>query len=67
MELTIDPTRVGQVPTGIPIRARGPDGGWGTFDIFDLTRDSLKTWLRSRGGENEWAENVVLILLGHER
>lgn len=52
-------------PSGIPIRAE-LDGAWGSFDAAELDRDSLLEWLRSRGGENAWAESVVLILLGHE-
>lgn len=38
---------------------------WGSWDIVHLTQDSLQAWLRSRGGENEWAESVVYVLLGH--
>lgn len=53
--------------TGIFVRAIGQDGRWGSFDIAELDRDSLHQWLRSRGGENLWAENCVLILLGHEQ
>jgi len=30
-----------------------------SVDIAFLTKDSLHAWLRSRGGENLWAENVV--------
>lgn len=62
-----DPMRIGgdyQEMTLIPVRARGPHG-IETFDIAELTRDSLLAWLRSRGGANEWAENVILVLLGH--
>lgn len=50
---------------GIPVRALD-DGKWVTTDIAHLDRESLLSWLRSRGGDNPWAENVVLILLGHE-
>ena len=39
---------------------------FGNFDIGELDCDSLMRWLRSRGGYNEWAENVVAILLGHK-
>ena len=48
--------------TGIYVRAKF-DGKMGSHDIAVLTRDSLFKWLRSRGGENEWAESVVFILL----
>jgi hypothetical protein len=41
-------------------------GRFESVDICELDRPSLQAWLRSRGGSNEWAESVVLILLGHE-
>lgn len=50
--------------TGIFVRAKLGDK-WGSYDISELTLDSLRMWLRSRGGANEWAENVVCMLLGH--
>jgi hypothetical protein len=67
MELLIDPARHDALHgiTGIYVRAKDPDGRWGSFDIAELDRPSLDVWLRSRGGENEWAESVVAILLGH--
>ena len=49
------------------MRARGIDGKWSNADIADLDRASLDRWLRSRGGENEWAESVVRALLGFPR
>ena len=51
--------------TGIFIRAKNPDGKYESLDINVLDKESLLSWLRSRGGNNEWAENVVGILLGH--
>jgi hypothetical protein len=65
-ELTIDPKRMDLPPTGIFVRAKGPDG-YGNFDIVQLDTDSLFRWLRSRGGENAWAESVVALLLGHRK
>jgi len=59
------------IHTGIFVRAKlqstnaADNGKWGPHDIADLTRESLVAWLRSRGGHNEWAEQTVLILLGH--
>lgn len=50
---------------GIYVRAKGCDERIGSYDIAELDRDSLLRFLRSRGGDNEWAENVVLVLLGH--
>jgi hypothetical protein len=68
MELEIDPERVWLAgSTGIYVRAQNEHGRWVNADIATLTKESLITFLRSRGGENEWAESVVLILLGHER
>lgn len=62
----IDPERVGLIDTGIAIRAL--DGAtWISADISELDQPSLHRWLRSRGGENEFAENVVYVLLGHVR
>lgn len=64
--LTVDPARVGNCHgfTDIFIRAQH-DGAWGSYDIAELDRPSLQRFLRSRGGANEWAEGVVMILLGH--
>lgn len=53
--------------TGILVRAQAPDGSWMNADIGQLDRESLHRWLRSRGGRNLWAENVVLMILGHEQ
>ena len=51
--------------TGIYVRAQNTEGRWISADIAQLDTDSLNEWLRSRGGENEWAESVVRILQGH--
>jgi hypothetical protein len=69
LKLETDPRRIGrhQDATGILVRAKGPQG-WDSFDIAELTRASLLTWLRSQGdAANSLAENTVLILLGHPR
>jgi hypothetical protein len=63
-ECTVDPERVGLGPTGIYVRAM-LEGKWGSYDIAELDRDSLSRWLRSRGGSNQFAEHVVMLLLGH--
>ncbi len=66
--LRIDPKRLQEFPnteTGIYVRAQGPDDKWLSADIVHLDKASLNAWLRSRGGENPWAEDVVGILLGH--
>ena len=65
MELQVDPNRMRHMKgTGIFIRAKN-DGKWDSVDIAALDKKSLLSFLRSRGGENEWAENVVGILLFH--
>lgn len=71
-EMKVDPNRridkdLGIAGTGIYIRAMEPNGNWGTFDIYELDKFSLVTWLQSRGGDNKIAEDVVCVLLGHER
>lgn len=61
-----DPERETLEEAGIPIRAiRTSIGAWDAVDIAHLDRSSLVLWLRSRGGSNLWAENTVLVLLGH--
>ena len=68
MELKISTERWGDDKwegTGIYIRALTPNGKWESVDIAYLDAESMRLWLRSRGGENEWAENVVGILLGY--
>lgn len=64
--LRVDESRYKQFgETGIFVRAVRPTGVWVNADIVDLTEDSLNRWLRSRGGENAWAEAVVRLLLGY--
>lgn len=63
-ELQVDPTRRDLRVTGILVRAL--DGGrWVNADIAELSLDSLNEWLRSRGGDNRWAENTCALILGH--
>lgn len=56
------------VETGIFIRTQ-IDGKWINADIGDerIPDHIILTWLRSRGGNNPWAENVVLQLLDREQ
>lgn len=51
--------------TRIYVRAQNKEGRWGAYDIAELDKASLNEWLRSRGGDNPWAEEVVAVLLGH--
>jgi hypothetical protein len=55
----------GNPPTGGFVRAVTPGGKWVTADIALLDKDSLLAWLKSRGGDNPWAENIAGVLLGH--
>lgn len=70
--LLVDPARESKralmnISTGIYVRAKeGPRSTkFVNADLYSLDKTSLLTWLKSRGGDNEWAENTVLILLGH--
>lgn len=51
--------------TGIFVRAKDTTGKWKSVDLCFLEKDSLLKWLRSRGGENQFAENVVGVILGY--
>lgn len=73
MELRVDPARdfnrldePDPLRTGIPIRALR-DGKWGNADVFELDRESLVEWVRSRGPVSDWAVSIIEILLLHER
>lgn len=63
-DLTVDPARKHHNKTNIFVRARKGQE-FVSVDIAELDRASLLAWLRSRGGENVWAENVIGILLDH--
>jgi len=53
--------------TGMFVRAVvPPDNRWESVDIEVLDLTSLMDWLRSRGGDNKWAENTVALMLGHK-
>ena len=68
MELRADKSRLGKhmpMSTGIYVRAHTGGTQYANFDIAELDAESLLVWLRSRGGDNPWAEDVVGILLGH--
>lgn len=66
VELTVDPKRIDyDGSTGVYVRARH-EGKWGSYDMAVLDRASLLEFLRSRGGDNPWAENIVGAILGHE-
>ena len=66
MDYRIDESRITLPETGMYVRAIDACGRWRTTDISHLRAESIVQWLRSRGGRNEWAETVVLNLLGHE-
>jgi hypothetical protein len=50
--------------TGIYVRATDGDS-YAPHDIAHLSLDSLMRWLRSRGGDNQWAESCLAMILGH--
>lgn len=64
--MRIDPNRQNR-RTGIYVRAQTGTGDWMSVDLSQLDRNSLMEWLRSRGGDNPWAEETVAILLGHNQ
>jgi hypothetical protein len=68
-DLHIDPQRAEMTDnfprTGIFVRAKDQSGKHQSVDIALLNKASLLALLRSRGGQNEWAENTVGLLLGH--
>jgi hypothetical protein len=51
--------------TGIFVRAKDQSGKHQSVDIALLNKASLLALMRSRGERNEWAENMVGLLLGH--
>lgn len=68
-DLHIDPQRAVMAEnfprTGIFVRAKDQSGKHQSVDIALLNKASLLALLCSRGGHNEWAENIVGMLLGH--
>jgi hypothetical protein len=72
-ELLVHPDRYyyeGELPpeltTGILVRAKDPDKRFASYDIGQLTLDSLTSWLRSSGQVAPLAENTLAIVLGHD-
>jgi len=66
VEFLVDPERLEpNFSTGLYVRAKRPDGKWISADLCQLDKPSLLAWLKSRGGNNRWAEDTVGILLGH--
>lgn len=52
--------------SGVYVRAKVGER-WENVDAVYLTKESLLEWLRSRGGDNPWAEEFICMLLGHRR
>jgi hypothetical protein len=61
----VDPDRDGAPETAIFVRARF-NNRFESVDISRLTTQSLKQWLRSRGGQNDYAERTLAMILGHD-
>ena len=61
----VEEARMGQgsYTTDILVRAMRADGTYFPADIWELDAISLLRWLRSRGHESPWAEQVVFLLL----
>jgi len=65
--MKIDPERRDPYADATGIYVRVADGvGFFNADIAQLDGPSLLEWLRSRGGNNPWAENTVAHMLGHK-
>ncbi len=68
--MKVDPARLSSLVsesgtgTGIWVRALHDDR-WDSYDIAALDKKSLLAWLKSRGGDNPFAEDLVGQLLGH--
>ena len=66
-DLTADPER-SQFADTTAIYCRAlKDGHWHSLDIAELDRASLIEFIGSRGPVNNWARDIILILLGHSR
>lgn len=64
-DFLVDPERMKHGnTTGIFVRAKH-EGKWGSYDFATLDKASVLAYLRVRGGDNPWAEDIVGILLGH--
>jgi hypothetical protein len=61
----VDPDREDATETGIFVRAQF-NNRFESVDIATLDVHSLKLWLRSRGGVNDYAERVIAMILGHD-
>lgn len=65
-----DPEREGDTfhnLTGIYLRAKGTNGKRGSYDIAELRECDVRHWLKTEGGDNPLAENIVVNhMLGHE-
>ena len=70
LELKVDPVRFAreelQDATGIFVRAQ-LDGKWGSHDCVMLDAVSFRRWIRSRGGVNPFAEDILGLALGYGR
>jgi len=66
MDLSVDPARIVKYgnATGIYVRCKGLDGTYGSYDIAQLDKASLKEWLLSRN-DSQWMLDVIGIILDH--
>jgi hypothetical protein len=68
LKLLIDKERK-KLPTytGIYVRAMDEDGQVMTCEIEELDKESLISWIRSRGPVSNWAVETLLVVMGYER
>ena len=64
LDLRVDPARRNLERTGIYVRARDGER-FVSADIDQLDKRSLLAFLRSRGGDNPWAEEIIGLIMGH--
>jgi len=67
VELKVDPDRMKfKELTGIFVRAKNGDS-WGSYDCAVLDKPSFLSWIRSRGGSNAFAEDILGLVMGYGR
>ena len=71
MNLVVDPARAIEADyagsrwwSGIYVRARHPEDGWGSYPLESLTLRSLAEWLRR---SPQMAERTLAILLNYDK
>lgn len=62
----VDPDRAGHLHgmTNLMLRAHGPDGQWGSYDLAELTASSAEAYLQSISKPG--MINIMMRILGHD-